>query len=220
MVNAPQVTSDEYFVADDENVQPKHGTTVQAGWDLAGSALTPKKSGDYPQDLRLNEEAVLVKFLQDGPFDVFGQHWIEREGKKSFVCLRSPRIDEECPLCDIAGDTPRNKFTFNVALIENGEPTVQILTAPPTLARQLKAISDDERRGPLHKHFWAISRQGTGTQTQYILDRVVAAELQDDWNVDATAIQSKIDDLTMYDSSVTYVTPREELIPIARALVS
>lgn len=220
MVNTPQMASDDYFVEDDANVEPKHGTTVQAGWDLADGALSPKKSGDYPTDLRLNEDTVLVKFLQDGPFDVFGQHWVEREGKKSFVCLRSPRIDEECPLCDIAGDTPRNKFLFNVAVLSDGEPNTQILTAPPTLARQLRAISDDDKRGPLNKFYWAISRQGTGVQTQYILDRVRGSELAEEWELDPETIEDKLSLLSEYDASTTYVTPRDELLPIARALVS
>lgn len=224
MVNAPAVDAETYFEEDSEDITPKHGTTVQAGWGAAAALLTKKKDGEYPTDFKFSETTQLVRFLEDGPFDVYAQHWIDREGKKSFVCLQTPRIGEDCPLCDIAGDKPRNKFAFNVVILsdehEGEQPAVQILTAPPTFARQLMAVHEDPRRGPLTKHYWAISRQGTGPQTQYTLDRVRAAELAEEWDLDPEVVEKSVVGLELYDNSTTYVTKKEELLQVARSLVS
>lgn len=217
MINRPDVDADDYLAEDTIEATPKHGTTVQAGWGAAKAALEPKKEmGEYPTDFRFSEQTQLVRFLEDEPFAVYEQHWVDRsEGKRSFVCL-----GDECPLCTIAGDRPRAKFAFNVLVLSDEKPGVQILTAPPTLARQLKAANEDVRRGPLTKYFWAISRQGSGPQTQYMLDRVRASDLAEDWELDAEEINDLAATAVMYDKSSVYVSPREEMLTLARTLVS
>ena len=216
-ISMPEVDAATYLEEDSETVAPKHGTTVQAGWGAADSMLKPKQaSGDYPNDFRFSEIAQLVRFLDDAPFSSYYQHWIDRtEGKRSFVCL-----GDDCPLCTIAGDKPRPKFAFNVLVLSEEEPNVQILTAPPTLARQLRAASEDPRRGPLTKFYWAISRQGSGPQTTYTLDRVKADDLAEEWELDPTEIDAFAANAVKYDAEVVYVSPREELLKLARQLVS
>jgi hypothetical protein len=215
-INKPIIDADDYLADDIEDVAPKHGTTVQAGWAAADALLKPKKeSGEYASDFRFTEQAQLIRFLEDEPFSVYFQHWIDREGKKSFVCL-----GDDCPLCTIAGDKPRGKFAFNVLVLSDEEPGVMILTAPPTLARQLKAANDDAKRGPLTKYYWAISRQGSGPQTTYTLDRVRGTDLAEEWELDQEDVEDLVAGATKYDSSAVYVTPRAELLTIARSLVS
>ena len=216
-INSPAVDADDYLVEDSAEATPKHGTTVQAGWGAADAFLKPKKEkGEYATDFRFSEQTSLVKFLDDAPFMVYEQHWVDRtEGKRSFVCL-----GEDCPLCTIAGDKPRAKFAFNVLVISDEEPNVQILTAPPTLARQLRAANDDPRRGPLTKYYWSLSRQGSGPQTQYVLDRVRASDLAEEWELDADEIDAIAAKADKYDESAVFVSPREELLTLARTLVS
>jgi hypothetical protein len=215
-INKPIIDADDYLTDDVDDVAPKHGTTVQAGWAAADALLKPKKeSGEYASDFRFTEQAQLVRFLEDEPFSVYFQHWIDREGKKSFVCL-----GDDCPLCTIAGDKPRGKFAFNVLVLSDEEPGVMILTAPPTLARQLKAANDDAKRGPLTKYYWAISRQGSGPQTTYTLDRVRGTDLAEEWELDQEDVEDLVANATKYDTSAVYVTPRAELLTIARSLVS
>lgn len=213
----PDVDADNYLAEDTEDTAPKHGTTVQAGWGAAASALKPKKeSGDYPTDFRFSEQAQLVRFMEDEPFAVYEQHWIDRtEGKRSFVCL-----GDDCPLCTIAGDKPRPKFAFNVIVLSDGDPNVQILTAPPSFARQLQAANDDPRRGPLTKFYWAITRTGSGNTTQYTLDRIRPTDLADEWELDAEPIDAFASTAIKYDTTAVYVSPREELLKLARTLVS
>jgi len=217
MIERPTVDADSYLAEDSVDIAPKHGTTVQAGWGAAASALKPKeKSGDYPTDFRFTEQAQLVRFLQDEPFAVYEQHWIDRtEGRRSFVCL-----GDECPLCTIAGDKPRPKFAFNIIVLSDGEPNVQIMTAPPSFARQLQAANDDPRRGPLTKFYWAIARTGSGNTTQYTLDRVRATDLAEEWELDSNDIDAFAATSISYDTTAVYVSPREELLKVARTLVS
>jgi hypothetical protein len=213
----PSVDANSYMVEDSVSAAPKHGTTVQAGWGAADEKLKPKeKSGAYATNFRFSEQPTLVRFLDDAPFIVYEEHWVDRtEGKRSFVCL-----GDECPLCTIAGDKPRPKFSFNVLVISDEEPNVQILTAPPTLARQLRAANDDPRRGPLTKHYWALSRLGTGRDTQYTVERVRATDLAEEWELDADEIDAVTATVTKYDQTAVYVSPREELLELARTLVS
>jgi hypothetical protein len=216
MVNSPTVDASEYdLVEDAPEATPKHGTSIQSGWGAAESTLKRKGDGEYPNDFRFTEQHQLVRFLDDAPFAVYQQHWIEREGKKSFVCL-----GDDCPLCTIAGDKPRGKFAFNILVVSDETPSVQILTAPPTFARQLRAANDDERRGPLTKFYWSISREGVGPQTTYTLERVRATDLAEEWGMDSEPIDALVASSVKYDESTVYVTPREELLTIARSLVS
>lgn len=217
MVVNPNVNADSYLVDEDEYMVAKHGTTVQAGWDAADKFLKPKKeAGSYPTDFKIEEKPKLVRFLDDAPFMIYEQHWINRtEGKRSFVCL-----GEDCPLCTIAGDQPRPKFVFNVLVVTDEEPNVQALHATPTLAKILRAKNDDVKTGPLSKYYWAISRQGTATTTQYVVDRVKAMDLAEEWELDVEEIETAIATAVKFDDSAVYVSPREELLKLARQLVA
>ena len=210
MVNVPTVNTDDYdldeeLIEDSPEAEPKHGTSVQAGWGAADALLKPKASGDYPNDFKFSEDVQLVRFLENEPFSVYQQHWIDRsEGKR----------------CNILGDKPRGKFAFNVLIVSGEEPSVQILTAPPTFARQLRAANDDARRGPLNKFYWAISRQGSGPQTTYTLERVRPTDLAEEWDLDPEVLSEAAAEAVLYGPDSVYVTPKSELLTIARSLVS
>jgi len=219
MVHAPSVNTDDYdleedYVEDSPEATPKHGTSVQSGWAAAAELLKPK--GDYPNDFKFTESLQLVKFLEDGPFALYEQHWLDRsEGKRSFTCLK-----HECPLCDILGDKPRGKFAFNLMVVSQEGMPVQILTAPSGLGRDLKLADDDPLRGPLQKFYWAMSRHGTGPQTRYTLERVRERDLADEWDLDSEVVDAAVAKAVLYGPETVYMTPRSELLTIARSLVS
>jgi hypothetical protein len=214
MVAKPSVNADKYIddASEDDAQESKVTKPAQSGWDSAEKALKSEKSDDYIQDLKFDEEPVLVKFIGDGPFKVYRQHWIERQGKKSFVCL-----EDDCPLCEILGDEPRNKFSFTVAILSEGAPEIRVLTASPTLFRQLKAAHEDARKGPLNKHFWALSRTGTGPKTTYIIDMVRARDLEEEWDLNPVALDEALEEFEALPESTIYVTPHAELVDIAKA---
>lgn len=209
----PDIDVDSYLTEDSENMKPKVGTTVQQGWD-AFDALANQPTGDFPTDFKFSEEPQLVKFLEDAPFATYEQHWIERpKGKKSFVC-----IGDACPMCDILGDKPRGKFAFNVLVLSGESQGVQILTAPPMLARQIKKAHDDERKGPLSKEFWEISRLGTGPTTSYALNYVRGRDLAEEWKLGLDEVNELVANAVPFTAEVIRETPRSELLEIARSV--
>lgn len=222
MIRKPTVDADTYldedvaYETDAPEIAAKHGTTVQAGWGAAESKMNKKEDSAYPNDFKFSEELQLVRFLQDEPFAVYEQHWIDAAPKKkSFVCLGA-----ECPLCAIAGDKPRPRFAFNVLNLNGEEAAVQILTAPTMFAKQLQTANSDPRRGPLTKYYWAVARSGKGRDTAYSLDRVKISDLAEDWMLDSEEIDAFAETAVSYDATAIYVSPREELLELARSLVN
>jgi hypothetical protein len=213
-ITKPQVGAEDYLDADTPDMPAKVGTTVQEGWGAA-EALLNVETTEFPTDFKFSEEPQLVKFLQDRPFATYEQHWIERpKGKKSFVCM-----GDGCPLCEILGDKPRGKFAFNVLVLNGEESKVQVLTAPPSLARQIKKAHDDERKGPIDKEFWEISRLGTGPQTQYTLNYVRGRDLAEEWKLSQETVNELVANAEPFSAAeVVRETPRSELLEIARSL--
>jgi hypothetical protein len=212
-ITKPSVDADNYLAEDSEDAMPKVGTTVQQGWD-AFDSLVQENSSEFPTDFKFSEEPQLVKFLEDQPFASYEQHWIERpKGKKSFVC-----IGESCPLCDVLGDKPRGKFSFNVLVLSGDVQGVQILTAPPSLARQIKKAHDDERKGPLSKEFWEISRLGTGPTTQYTLNFVRGRDLAEEWKLSQDTVNELVAAAVPFTAEVIRETPRSEMLEVARSV--
>jgi hypothetical protein len=212
-ITKPTVEADSYLSEDSEDVMPKVGTTVQQGWD-AFDSLVQENTSDFPTDFKFSESPQLVKFLEDQPFASYEQHWIERpKGKKSFVC-----IGEACPLCDVLGDKPRGKFAFNVLVLSGESQGVQIMTAPPSLARQIKKAHDDERKGPLSKEFWEVSRLGSGPTTQYTLNFVRGRDLAEEWKLSADDVQELVAAAVPFTAEVIRETPRSEMLEVARSV--
>jgi hypothetical protein len=217
MVTQPTIDASSYLEEDSIDAHPKHGTTVQAGWGAASKLLKSKeKSSGFPANFKFSEQPTLVRFLDDGPFHVYEEHWVDRtEGRRSFVAL-----EEDDPLTVIAGLKPRAKFAFNVLVLSDGEPTVQIMTAGITLARLLLAAHEDSKRGPLTKFYWTVSRLGMGRDTQYSIERVRPTDLAEEWELDPDEIEKIVSSSVKYDKSAIYMSPREEMIEVARQLVS
>jgi len=212
-ITQPQVDESAYLSEDSEDAMPTVGTTVQSGWD-AFDTLVQENTSDFPTDFKFSEEAQLVKFLEDQPFAAYEQHWIDgAPKKKSFIC-----IGDTCPLCDVLGDKPRGKFAFNILVLSGENKGVQILTAPPSLARQIKKAHDDERKGPLSKEFWEISRMGTGSKTVYTLDYVRGRDLAEEWKISVDDANGLVAAAVPFTAEVIRETPRSEMLEVARSV--
>ena len=121
-------------------------------------------------------------------------------------------------MCDIIGDKPRGKFSFNVLVLSGDVQGVQILTAPPSLARQIKKAHDDERKGPLSKEFWEVSRLGSGPTTQYTLNFVRGRDLAEEWKLSSDAVQELVVAAVPFTAEVIRETPRSEMLEVARSV--
>lgn len=212
LVDGVEDRDEELYEDDDEDTRASRSSALQSGWAAAMKA-TQTDSKRYTNEFKFTDEQQLVKFLDGEPFAVFGQHWIERQGKRSFVCLSDD--PQGCPLCD-KGDTPRTKVAFSVVNLSAEEPVVEMLLTSPTLTRQLATLANDPKTGPLDRIFYALSRSGTGPKTVYNIQAVKPRDLEEDWQVSQDEVERMIDAFEPLTEQVISFTPRSELVEIAR----
>lgn len=195
-------------VALDEDDAPKARRVVRSGWSGVDSVKTG--NSDYAVRLKLNEDTQIIRFIGDAPYASYGQHWLERSGQKSFVCL-----GEDCPLCK-AGNRPSKRHNFNVALLTEGEePALRSLEVGPRVIDQLKNFHNSDRTGPLDKHYWAISRTGKGATSSTLLQMVKAADLAE-WGLAALTPDQEAEFAeTAYTEEIIQVPSKRDLMQIA-----
>lgn len=193
-------------------------STIKRGWAAAENV----KSSDnmFANRLQLSDEPVVVKFLEDDPYVSYKQHWIERQGQKSFTCIAD--LDPKgCPLC-AAGDRPVSRYSFNVALLnpdENGEPVDPILRSFDVgnkVIDALKAFHQDPRQGPLPKHYWAISRSGKKQTSQTNLNVIKERDLLEEWDITPPTDEA-LDKVRKqaYTPDIVFISTRKTLLEIA-----
>lgn len=217
----PDEDYDDEPAEDEEPEEEEEGAdVVRSGW--SGYDETKAKSGAYAEFLKLEDtgEQTLIKFLEQGPFASYRQHWIEgltSTRKKSFVCR-----EDDCALCD-AGDDPGFKVAFNVLVIpaSGNKPVNKVWEVGPRLAEAIKGKAKDKRYGPLDRPdvYWAASRTGKKSKTQYSIDSVKARDLEEDWEV-APLSEAELERAKkkLYDKKVVRVPTARQLKEIAAEL--
>jgi hypothetical protein len=191
---------------------PQGRTLVRGGW---GSVEAVKNSDSpFAQRMKVTEEPQIIKFLADEPYASWKQHWVERQGQKSFVCISD--FDEKgCPLCD-AGLRPSVRIAFNVALLIPGEePVLKSYEVGPRVIDQLKNFHNDPRTGPLSKHYWAISKTGKGATTATAHQIVKERDLEE-WNmagIDDAAFKVLVN--KAYTPDIISIPTRKDLSAVA-----
>jgi hypothetical protein len=128
--------------------------SVASGWGGAEqirNSLTP-----WAKPLTLKDgEAVVLRFLEDEPYATVRTHWVDRKGKRSFICL-----GDGCPLCAI-GDPVKATTNFNVVQLTDGPPILLSWETNNTNFNLVKKANGDPRHGPLSKKFYTLSRTGS-----------------------------------------------------------
>jgi len=185
---------------------------VRSGWAAVDSMK--QDDANYAVRLKTGSDAVLIKFIQDEPYATWRQHWVNRTGQKSFVC-RDGMDSNGCPLCD-AGNRPRPLFAFNVLLMERGEePVLRSYEAGTRVIATLRNFNEDERQGPLSKHYWAVSRSGTGPQTQYNHLLIKERDLSDEWGiVPLTSDALEHSESKAYDADIMRISSYEDMVAL------
>ncbi len=210
------ITDDEAIDSDAGTVAPSAETrrVIKRGW----AAAEETKSADSPfaQRLKVTNQDQIIKFLEDDPYTSYRQHWIERQGQKSFTCI-SDMNEKGCPLC-AAGDKPSARFAFNVALLsEDGDPVLKSYEVGPRVIDQLKNIHQSDKQGPLPKNYFAVSRTGTGPTSQTNHQMVKAGDLAEDYDIEPlteeqiTALKAKA-----YDAGIVSIPAYKTLESIAK----
>ena len=156
-----------------------------AGW---GALDKLNSGGDFVNPLKITEEPVIIRFLENQPFDVFRQHWFQDAPRqKAWRCLDEDG-ESDCPLCDSLGDraqAPQAHFNIAAFLADGEPPTHEVLRASKRLADRLKEINEDRRFSGLTdpRLYIAIHKSGTGTDTTYPTEIVRERDLADDWGI-------------------------------------
>lgn len=187
---------------------------IKRGWGAADKVKNSDSA--FASRLKISEDPIIIKFLEDEPYASFRQHWIERSGQKSFTCIAD--LDTRgCPLCD-AGSRPATRFAFNVALLEpDSDPVVKSYEVGPRVIDQLKNFHTDPRQGPLTKHYWAVSRTGKGASSATNHQMVKERDLMDEWTGIAALSDSDLRDLVRqsYTPDIIQIPDRKTLQNIA-----
>lgn len=159
---------------------------ANAGW---GAVDALAQSDGYTKAMALTEDWVLIKFLEDGPFDSFKQHWFEDAKVKGWRCLN---VDGQtpCPLCEELGDRARAASSyFNVAaFLDGATPTLQVLRAPKSLTELIKDLHGDRRfKGLTDPRLYATVQkkepEKKGSPPKFHIQPVRASELDEDWGI-------------------------------------
>lgn len=186
---------------------------LRGGW---GSVDTVKQQDSpYAQRMKVTNEPQVVRFLQDEPYAAYRQHWInERQGQKSFTCIDNVH-EQGCPLCK-AGHRPSARFAFNVALLTEEGPVLRSYEVGPRDIDSLKNFHNHPTQGPLSKHYWAISRTGSGPTSQRAHQMVRERDLEDDYPLLVALDVADLEELKekMYDESIIPIPSRKTLATI------
>lgn len=186
---------------------------LRGGWQQV-DALKSSDS-NYAQRLKVSEDVQVIKFVEDEPYAAWHQHWVERDGQKSFVCIRE--LEERgCPICEL-GNRPSQRVAFNVILLSTAGPSVlRSLEIGPRVVDQLRNLNKAPQTGPLTKHYWAISRTGKGATTSYNLQVIRERDIAEEWKIqplsEETLSKHKEE---KYDSTIIKVPTYAELLAIA-----
>jgi hypothetical protein len=188
---------------------------VRGGWGNTKSSQG--ESTEYAVRLKLTDDVQIIKFLEDEPFAYWRQHWVERQGQKSFICLAD---EGDCPLC-MSGMTPSWKFAFNVVLLDNNaEPALRSMEVGVRAKDQLRNFNDGPMTGPLSKHYWAVSRSGRGTTASTNFQMVRERDL-DEWRMTAlTDADLTHFGETSYKPSIYIKPKRSDLVKIVQEELS
>ncbi|MBD0734088.1 hypothetical protein [Streptomyces sp. CBMA29] len=195
-------------------------TSATAGWD--GFDKVAEEMSDFANFLKVTEEPQVVKILDSEPVDVYVCHWIDEieEGTKSFRCPGQAN----CPLCAIGDKARKFSACFNVITLEDPQdPVLRIWECGVKIARQLKDIATDDKRGPLDRpdlYFSIVKKAKTAKNVEYTLERIRARDLQEEFGITPltdTEIARFLAD--RYTDEIKSALPEEELEKIASFIV-
>lgn len=213
---------------DDEDEAPRRGRGSRAEASPAGrsggrgwKAFREKRettTSDYVKNFKYPDEETLTKILDEEPFAVYTEHWLdELSGKKSFGCLSD--LGEKCPLCSI-GDKPKVYAFFNLLDLSNPDnPVVKPWRVAPTTMDQLEKYAESNKTSPLNRDdlYWSVHKSGGGKagRVQIHIHPVKERDLLDDWDTDPLTPE-ELDEFELFtEKDVTEYSSRKDLQEIA-----
>lgn len=208
------------------NTQPRERVTKEvpsdfgSGWSAGKNAPQYKSSKNTERfGVPENGEEVLIRFVEEKPFESFFQHWIRQEDGKNHPYAHG---GADCPLCAYGNRAKSVDYMNVIQLGEDGEPALKLWVITPDPLAAIMEKANSKRSSPLNRDdlYFAVSKrkQANGTFT-YSVETVKVADLQEEWGVSPlTAEQIAKVTEELYDSSVAdnQKKSHSELLEIAK----
>ena len=218
---------------DDEDEAPPKARTRSRGVspddngdsDIKGGWLDGQRQMDstssYAQSLKLEEKAVILKFLDDTPYANFRRHWVERSTKdgktlRAYGCPKT--VNKQCPLCEV-GDRAQAVSAFNVAILGENEDEVLLKSwdVGPRLFAVLKGYANDPKIGPLTKGFFIASKTGKRGTVQHNVAPVSRSALEEDYDISPPSKEA-LDKLEKYTPKIVEIAKQKDLRELAEEM--
>lgn len=204
--SAPDL-DDDGLDAEDEDEHTGRSTAILTG--KAGVKATKEKSSAYANEFKFEPgHKHLIRFLEEESFASYRQHWVEKQGQKSYIC-----IGKGCPLC-AAGDTPSGKYAYNIWDFDRAD--VKALIIGPVLQEQMETEVEASKNQELAGNYWSVSRSGKGRKTTYKFDEVKIRDLEEDFGITPADAASQYADPVLYKASIFKVPKVAVLAKVAR----
>jgi hypothetical protein len=193
---------------------------IRGGWTDAQRQMDSTSS--FAQSLKLEEKAVVIKFLEDTSYANFRRHWVDRttkDGKttRAYTCLQT--VGKNCPLCEI-GDRAQAVAAFNVALIgDDGQVLIKSWDVGPRLYNVLKGYANDPKIGPLSRGYFLVSKTGKKGTVQHNVSSVSRTALRDDYDIEPPE-QYELDALTKYTPEIVEIPLPKDIRELAEELAA
>jgi hypothetical protein len=177
-------------------------------------------SGLNKTTLQVQDDAVVIAFLEEENFTYALRHWLKYDGPdgkpvtKAEWCLQEE--EGECPMCDI-GDKPKPVCFFNVVdLSAPNKVLVWEASSDPTDAIQKeykKLVNKRKTLNDLGLYFVVSKEKGKNGFYSYSVDRLEAEDLPHEWpslsqlsEAQRTTLSTKL-----YDESYVKYKTRTEI---------
>jgi hypothetical protein len=189
---------------------------IRGGWSAGQQVM--ESSSPFAQNLKLDSNTQIIKFLDDAPYASYSRHWVERKGGvRPYVCLQS--VGKECPLCDI-GDRPQATSAFNVVVVgDDGGVVLKTWDVGTRIFSTLKNFATSSRSGGLSHGYYAVSKVGQKQQSQTLITPVRESLLFEDYGIEPPSAEA-IAAAGKYDADIINVPMHKDLTEIAAELSS
>jgi hypothetical protein len=190
-----------------ERSESRGRTTRTGGRGFSAYKDNVKESRREFNTFRVEDETLVIAFLEDEPFDHVFRHWINRQPRNC--------IGDECPPC-MSGDVPKAVLLFNVVDMAepekvllweaSAEPVKRIEKRYDDLAAKGKKLNDEG------VYFEVSKAKGKNGFTEYTVDRLYENVLVDEWDLEPlTAEEREALAEHLYTSDVIKYNTVEEL---------
>ena len=180
---------------------------LRGGWTAGQQVM--ESSSQYAQNLKLDANVQIIKFLDDFPYVNYSRHWIQRaNGKRSYTCLGS--VGKECPLCSV-DPRPQSTSAFNVAVVgDDGGVLLKTWDVGPKVFNILKSLS----KNGLTEGYYKVNKFGDRQQAQVMISDIDESTMYDKFGIEAPSMEAILA-IGKYDADIVTIPSVQELSEIA-----